>query len=492
MHTPLGAKIDLGGDSASQDDEHEILGVHFDTLPANELEAERNQEEPTELDKEKPTGNEDAYPRDAYDTTPQQSETIPQQADKESPFVVKSERTLEEELPTLNAATQQADKESPFVVKSERTLEEELPTLNAALDDFTNLNLSFNMDFSDSDEECGTAFHPPRVSRERTRKLGLLLPIPSLREELLEGKKASPMASALATSHLPFRSKTNKPVSVLPASDQSPIDRDTAPNLQDTPQEAVKSRSLVLESPDDLLSPLGILPQDPPMEISILSPIVDEPTPRRRGRLRMLLPIPSLREDDTFSPIAETNEHSEGEEMEDSHADAPPADLEPSKEATVSPATHRLDLPKSKHAIQTSPDNSTYLDALPLVKYKERHVLATVPEEIPDTSAIEALQDQLARLLQENRQYAERWKRYNRSYEDRVTPYRTLFEEWRQQQRRWKATETSHQAMVAEVQTKFSTALQLSLQKCHTLQAQLEASQDRVAELEGARPNGTN
>jgi hypothetical protein len=462
MHTPLGANIDLGGDSASQDDEHEIVGVHINTLPANELEAETNKEELIELDKEKPTGNENAYPSDADDTTSQQPDTIPQQADKESPFVVKSERTLEEELPTLNAA----------------------------LDDFTNLNLSFNMDFSDSDEEGGTAFHPPRVSRERTRKLGLLLPIPSLREELLEGKKASPMASALATSHLPFRSKTNKRVSLLPASDQSPIDRDTVPNLQDTPQEAVKSRSLVLESPDDLLSPLGILPQDPPMEISILSPIVDEPTPRRRGRLIMLLPIPSLREDDTFSPIAETNEHSEEEEMEDSPADAPPADLEPSKEATESPESDRLDLPKIKHAIQTSPDNSTYLDALPLVKYKERHILATVPEEIPDTAAIEALQDQLARLLQENRQYAERWKRYNRSYEDRVTPYRTLFEEWRQQQRRWKATETSHQAMVAEVQTKFSTALQLSLQKCHTLQAQLEASQDRVAELEGARPNG--
>jgi hypothetical protein len=467
----LGPNIDQDGDSVSQIDEHEVVVGHVDTLPPSERENHLQKKEPIELDKEKSNeldkeemiGSENVYSKPVDDPTVQSPETISKQADSEQ------------------------------VVKSEIALDEELPTLNAALDDFTNLNLSFNMDFSDSDEEGDTAFHPPRVSRERTRKLGLLLPIPSLREELLDGKKASPTSSALAKSNLSHRSKANKPapVSLRSESIQSPIDREAAANLQDTPQEDVKGRSLILESPDDLLSPLGIL-QDAPMEISIHSPIVHAPTLRRRGRLKLLLPIPSLREDETFSPIAEANEQSEEEEMEDLHADASLRDVEPFKEATISPETQRLDLPERKLVDETSPDNSSYLDALPLVKYKERHLLATVPEEIPDTSAIEALQDQVTRLLKENRQYAERWKRYNRSYEDRVTPYRTLFEDWRQQQRQWKATETSHQAMVAEVQTKFSTALQLSLQKCHTLQAQLDSAQDRVTELEGARLNDAN
>ena len=486
-------------------------------------------------------------------------------------------------------------------LSTENELDKDLPALNAALNEFSNLNLSFNLD-SSSDEE-GTSFRPCRVSRDRSRvlgpilpipslrddfeekartprietqsspileeesspsfilsqsslpspfqatnavsqelldtansctrrsrasrdnskkNLGLLLPIPSLRDDLSDEKKSSPRDTTILTtsskdsneslpavsspslSNVPNRTRRREELSdALETSEDSskirvaqisrnwkkrdsspivplPSPRDCSSDKNDVlPMSPMKSLTSISSlSPMDAKLPIhddtyqDAYPHEDRNEtrsneltgeksktasdefdqVDICSPVLDEMPVRRRGRESILLPTPLLRKGDESGIVTCDETSRRGAEM-------------------------------TEKVVQSEDAETSHcLDSMPLIKHRDRHVLAAVPEH--DAPAIEALQEQLAQLVMENRKQAERLARYNRSYEDRVTPYRNLFEEWRDYKRRWMASEASQNALVEEVQGKFAQALQLSLQKCHNLQEQLQASEERAAALE--------
>eukprot|EP00977_Amphora_coffeiformis_P028077 scaffold34688_cov234-Amphora_coffeaeformis.AAC.6 len=515
---------------------------------------------------------------------------------------IQSEEEEKDEIAPLNKSGSRREDDAAMTLSSEKKLDEELPALNAALNEFSNLNLSFNLD-SSSDEEQ-TSFRPCRISRDRSRVLGPILPIPSLRDDFEEQTKTPKLETPSPTileeesspsfilSQLslpsPFQATNAVSRELLDSANgsslRSRVSRDGSkknlglllpiPSLRDDLSEKKESSS-PKDNADSMSSPKDS--DESPISISLPSPaifpsrtirreklsnvletdeddVIETRTSRalrhRKNRdLSLLLPVPSLREDlpdkndvpsppsNPTSPLnspaflpssplnatlpAHKNTCQDGDPLEDSSPQllneltgdqkgefaefdisSPVVEDLPvrrrGRESILLPTpliqkeedsgkVPGDDTPREtdvSHQVTQPEDAETSqcLDSMPLVKYKDRHVLAAVPEI--DTPAIEALQEQLSQVVTENRKQAERLARYNRSYEDRVTPYRNLFEEWREQKRRWAASEVSHNALVEEVQGKFAQALQLSLQKCQDLQEQLQASQERVASLE--------
>ena len=477
---------------------------------------------------------------------------------------------------------------APCSLPSDNHLDEELPVLNAALNDFSTLNLSFNLELSSSDDEA--PFRSSRISRDRSRALGPLLPIPSLRNDP-EFKESTPKESTHETSsrentlevflESPWDESDQSVSTEHVMSKPSRSSRDRSRNfglllpipslrddLSDRKPRMESANKEEAEEPDED-PPSPEFPQYSHNQMETLESVIEfaddtllQPTRSSRDHSRKLgpiLPIPSLRDDlsdeksvtptgdkrieinnqtiqkspdlEFLSPLDTTFSNNE------SFYDAknidrnnrvpippPPSEIlqleicSPLIDEPLVPRRRRQSIleisplmPKEKETptrerkllvVEESTDIPNplavpveslrheeaecdrFMDSMPLVKYKDRYILTAVPEETQDISVIEALQEQLAEALRENRQQAEKLARYNRSYEDRVTPFRDLFEDWRQEKKSRRAAEAQN-ALVKEVQEKVANALQLSFQKCQDLQAQLQASQARVAELEG-------
>ena len=302
-----------------------------------------------------------------------------------------------------------------------------------------------NIDEDDDDDDMENCY---RTSRDRSRKLGPILPIPSLRDDSSNDKSVASELDA-KTERIGVHSKT-------PTDEYTGSPQDQTLNQNDEVSED-DSQGDDIDDYSNRLAKNMYAPPDEPIQLELCSPMLENISSRRGRRSSIRHSIPLSRLDTNSSPAV----------------------------LAESPINY-CDQDFEKPFVEGSEKNNSsphFLDSMPLVKYKDRHLLTTVPEESSDMSIVEALQKQLSEALKENRQQAEKLARYNRSYEDRVTPYRDLFEEWRQEKRRWRATEASHTALVEEVQSKFSQALQLSFQKCQDLQAQLQASEARVAAL---------
>lgn len=462
--------------------------------------------------------------------------------------------------------------ETPFTSRSRRNLEEDLPALNAALDDFTNLNISFNFDISSDDED---SFKRSRISRDRSRAFGPILPIPSLRNDIdttkITPNQSTPIYDQDDTTQLSASSQSARASPLddlahsIPPLNLMEDEEEDLPDNKSLRTSRPRSRDLELLLPipslrDDLpytkndLSPAGDQncsdsPEDGQrstgagLPIEILENVIkmDEEVlvrhtraSRDRKNLGPLLPAPSLRDypsdekppssgpnpgileqsiQDQYGKEKFAKESPVGEQVplpqllqldisspfqddtparrrrRQSYASLTPAILKKDKESGSEPAIEESNTCTAETLGVAAKEFSQHIDSIPLVKYKDRHILTVVPEEPQNTSVIEALQGQLAQALIENRQQAEKLARYNQTYEERVTPFRTLFEDWREEKQSRRAAEAQN-ALVQEVQEKVTNALKISFQKCQELETQLQASQQRVAELERQAQNG--
>lgn len=409
----------------------------------------------------------------------------------------------------------------------------ECPALNAALHEFSNINLSFDLDFSSEEEGSNhsPAHQKARLDRCRSRGLGPLLPIPSLRNDL----ESAPTTSGDSSAEI--LQEDQSPTLIL---DKQSNSTKVTGNNSELVNHATED--IIVESPDlmapertktfELLLPIPSLRDDSPINVAKM---------RRRKSIYLTKRSPSSSDSDSANSLPLSRQrrnspkHSDDIRNDDEKGltpttcrttlqrDLPNALLRsmPSKapecsiapdEITLTPfqqnTTNVGDEASTSSLLDVAPRNnfeqklsfeiierttgddlaSKWVDAMPLVKLKDRHILTAVPEETTSDTTVQILQNQLEEVLKENKELSDRLARYHRSYEDRVTPYRDLFEEWKKSKQQWKATEAAHQQLVQEVQDKFSQALQLSLQKCQDLQAQLQASHSRIRELEAHKP----
>ena len=131
----------------------------------------------------------------------------------------------------------------------------------------------------------------------------------------------------------------------------------------------------------------------------------------------------------------------------------------------------------------------------PAVKVNEKSLLPTIVEGAAERSddVISQLRDQVDALMVEKQNLTDRLAAIRKAYEDRVTPFRDVFEEKRTlllENRRYATEKKAVEDVVSELRTKMMSAVNKAVQKTVELQAQLDETNRRNAELQrelGAR-----
>lgn len=293
------------------------------------------------------------------------------------------------------------------------SLEEDLPHLEEALQVFQR-----EAEF-DWRKEILSPEPPPR---RRPECQPLLLPIPSLRHE-----------NNTTTS-------TNR---------TSPTETNNRPTCDQTPISAASDCSSLMDNhynncnDDDDLLPSH---ERPKLLMPLPSLREEEETVRykdrnylRRRESTLLLPIPSLREELAIEPLDKVDQPDLSRIEEDDDEDQGFLDCRERHDDGSSLTCQDEDVIKSeskppemgspKEVPRDDSEESTTDCAIPReqIKWKEQTVLTTI-REIPQ-AVIEELHQQVNTLLVETKQLRDQNYQLRRNYEDRVTPFRDLFDE---------------------------------------------------------------
>jgi hypothetical protein len=115
-----------------------------------------------------------------------------------------------------------------------------------------------------------------------------------------------------------------------------------------------------------------------------------------------------------------------------------------------------------------------------LIKVNGRSVLSTIPEDSVDVRKV--VLAEVTHLLSENRKFQDQIYEMRKCYDDRITPFRNLFDERRKitvDKARLAKERTEMEAQLAEKQQKITVTVQLSIEKVRFLQSKLnEARQE--------------